>query len=68
MIVSDRGASTDFAEHQGLGQHTRGLLELFDLAWRTASEAIDEDTDWLLGEAARRSRPAVLLVNQEFDQ
>ncbi|MCP4900256.1 MAG: sulfopyruvate decarboxylase subunit alpha [bacterium] len=68
MVVSDRGAETDFPEHQGLGSRTRGLLDLFDIPWRTAGENLDADSDWLLGKAAKMSRPAVLLVDKEFDR
>lgn len=68
MMVSDRGAPTDYPEHQDLGRRARGLLDLFDLPWRTASEHIDKDSEWLLGESVRKSRPSVLLVDKEFDR
>ena len=68
LVVSDRGAATDYEEHRILGQRTRKLLELFDIPWRMAVIGGEEaDARWLVMAAQEGSRPAVLLVEKEAD-
>ena len=68
MLITDRGAPTDFEEHRILGQRTRALLDLFTIPWRVAA-AGDEDDEaaWLVGTADRVGGPAVLLVGKGAD-
>lgn len=68
MLVSDRGAENDFEEHRILGQRTRALLDLFQVPWREAGSAgEDEEAAWLVATSQRRGGPAVLLVGPGRD-
>jgi len=68
MLVSDRGAPTDYEEHRVLGQRTRALLDLFGVPWREArSGEEDADASWLVSASERDGRPAALLVGKEAD-
>jgi len=68
ILVSDRGADTDYEEHRNLGQRTRGLLDLFDIPWRLARVGEEEDdAAWVVRKATEHARPAVLLVPKEAD-
>jgi sulfopyruvate decarboxylase TPP-binding subunit len=68
MLVSDRGAPTDYEEHRILGQGTRQLLDLFQIPWREArAGAEDADARWLADTAVGERKPAVLLVGKETD-
>ena len=69
MVVSDRGTSGDFEEHQVLGQRTRKLLDLFGIRWRDAARGAEEaDAAWLTKSALESRRPAVLLVGKDADR
>lgn len=66
MLVSDRGADSDFEEHRFLGQRTRALLDLFAIPWQEGVKGREgEDMEWLVTTATEASRPAVLLVGPE---
>jgi sulfopyruvate decarboxylase TPP-binding subunit len=68
MLVSDRGAPTDYEEHRILGQATRQLLDLFAIPWRDARVGNeDDDARWLAETASRERKPAVLLIAKEAD-
>ena len=68
MLVSDRGAPSDFEEHRVLGQRTRGLLDLFAIPWREARAGEEQaDASWVVGVSEREGRPAVLLVGKKAD-
>jgi len=68
MLVSDRGADTDYEEHRILGSRVRRLLTLFDIPWRDArAGAEDDDARWLVETSERDGGPAVLLVGKEAD-
>lgn len=68
MLVSDRGADTDFEEHRILGRRTRGLLDMFGIPWREARAGGEiEDARWLVGTARGDRGPAVLLVAKGVD-
>jgi sulfopyruvate decarboxylase alpha subunit len=68
MLVSDRGAPTDYEEHRILGQRTRQLLDLFGVPWREAHAGGHEaEARWLVETAERERKPAVLLVGKEAD-
>lgn len=68
MVVSDRGAASDYEEHRILGQRTRKLLDLFEIPWRlSGTGGEDADARWLVLAARESSRPAVLLVEKEAD-
>lgn len=68
MVVSDRGADTDFEEHRILGQRTRRLLDLFGIPWRESRAGCErEDALWVVGTARERRAPAVLLVAKGAD-
>jgi sulfopyruvate decarboxylase subunit alpha len=68
LVVSDRGAPSDFEEHRVLGARTRELLTLFGIPWRDASAGAEsDDAEWLVATAERQRRPAVLLVAKEAD-
>ncbi|MEW6337020.1 MAG: sulfopyruvate decarboxylase subunit alpha [Acidobacteriota bacterium] len=68
MLVSDRGADTDFEEHRILGQRTRRLLDVFDIPWRESQAGGErEDALWVVGTARERRAPAVLLVARGTD-
>lgn len=68
MVVSDRGAITDYEEHRILGQRTRKLLDLFDIPWRLAVTGGETaDARWLVMASRESSRPAVLLVERDAD-
>lgn len=68
LLVSDRGAATDFEEHRILGQRTRQLLELFGIPWREATpgEHVAE-ARWLVETSESGGTPAVLLVGKGAD-
>jgi sulfopyruvate decarboxylase subunit alpha len=68
MLVSDRGAPSDYEEHRILGQRTRQLLDLFEIPWRVAQAGAEqEEAHWLVETAERERKPAVLLVPKEAD-
>jgi sulfopyruvate decarboxylase subunit alpha len=68
MLVSDRGAPTDFEEHRILGQRTRQLCDLFGVPWRVAERGDEtEAARWLAGTAVGQGTPAILLVGKEAD-
>jgi phosphonopyruvate decarboxylase len=68
MLVSDRGAPTDYEEHRILGQRTRQLLALFGIPWREARPGEDKvEAHWLLETSERERKPAVLLIGREAD-
>ncbi|MFI5166738.1 MAG: sulfopyruvate decarboxylase subunit alpha [Thermoanaerobaculales bacterium] len=68
LLVSDRGAPGDFAEHLVLGQRTRELLKLFGIPWREACRGgEDEDASWVVATAEQQGRPVALLVGKEAD-
>jgi sulfopyruvate decarboxylase subunit alpha len=68
MLVSDRGAPSDFEEHRILGQRARPLLDLFGVPWREAGKGKERaDARWLVETSERERRPAVLLVGREAD-
>jgi sulfopyruvate decarboxylase subunit alpha len=68
MLVSDRGAPSDYEEHRILGQRTRQLLDLFGIPWRAARPGGHEaEARWLVESADRALGPAVLLVGKEAD-
>lgn len=68
MIVSDRGAPTDYEEHRILGQRTRQLLDLFGIPWREARRGEHvEEARWLVETSERERKPVVLLVGKEAD-
>lgn len=69
MLVSDRGAPTDFEEHRILGQGTRALLDLFEIPWRDAQVGQEEkEAQWLLETSEKRGQPVVLLVGPGCDR
>lgn len=66
MLVSDRGAASDFEEHRFLGQRARALLDLFEIPWREGAPGEEASLARWLVAAAREARcPAVLLVGRE---
>ncbi len=66
MLVSDRGAASDFEEHRFLGQRTRALLDLFGIPWREGTAGQEaSDARWLVAAAAEGRGPTVLLVGPE---
>ncbi len=66
MLVSDRGAASDFEEHRYLGQRLRALLDLFAIPWRAGTAGNEvADCRWLVATAVEASRPAVLLLGPE---
>jgi phosphonopyruvate decarboxylase len=68
MIVSDRGAPTDYEEHRILGRHIRSLLDLFGIPWQVAALGQEEaEADWLVTTARSQGTVAVLLVGKETD-
>ncbi len=68
LLVSDRGAPSDFEEHRVLGQRARRLLDLFGVPWREASaERCDADARWLVEVSEAGGTPAVLLVGKGAD-
>ncbi len=68
MVISDRGAHTDYEEHRDLGGRTRKLLELFGVPWRVAAAGAEgADGAWVVDSARELGRPAVLLVPAEAD-
>ena len=68
MLVSDRGAPTDYEEHRILGQRTRSLLDVFEIPWRVAAPGQEEaDAAWLVATARSGGTVAVLLVGKEAD-
>jgi phosphonopyruvate decarboxylase len=68
LLVSDRGAPSDFEEHRVLGQRTRRLLDLFGIPWREASpEGFVADSRWLVEASEAGGTPAVLLVGKGAD-
>jgi phosphonopyruvate decarboxylase len=68
LLVSDRGAPTDFEEHRILGQRTRRLCDLFGVPWRVAEPGDEvESARWLVGTAVGQGTPAVVLVGKEAD-
>ncbi|HUK12452.1 MAG TPA: hypothetical protein VLW17_04045 [Thermoanaerobaculaceae bacterium] len=68
MLVSDRGAPSDYEEHRVLGQRTRALLELFGVPWREARAGEeDAEAEWLVSASERDRRPAALLVGKGAD-
>jgi phosphonopyruvate decarboxylase len=68
LVVSDRGAPSDFEEHRILGQRTRRLLDLFSIPWREAEAGAEvAEARWLVETAERRRTPAVLLVGKGMD-
>ena len=68
MVVSDRGAPTDYEEHRILGQNTRRLLDLFGIPWREARpDAYEAESRWLVETSDRERKPVVLLVGREGD-
>ncbi len=68
VLVSDRGAPSDFEEHRIIGQRTRQLLDLFALPWREARAGEErEDARWLVDASERERRPAALLVGKGAD-
>lgn len=68
MLVSDRGAPTDYEEHRILGARTRGMLDLFGIPWRAAAAGEEQtDAEWLVGTARTKGLVTVLLVSKEAD-
>lgn len=68
LLVSDRGAASDYEEHRILGQRTRELLELFDVPWQRAQSGREEaEARWVVETARERRTVAALLVGQEAD-
>ncbi len=68
LLVSDRGADTDFEEHRILGSRTRRLLTLFDVPWREARPGKEgQDAAWLVDSSERGGTVAVLLLRKETD-
>jgi sulfopyruvate decarboxylase subunit alpha len=68
LVVSDRGAPTDYEEHRILGQRTRQLLELFGIPWREAHRGQQvAEARWLVESSEAERKPAVLLVGKEAD-
>jgi phosphonopyruvate decarboxylase len=68
MLVSDRGAPSDFEEHRILGQRTRRLLDLFGIPWREAKPGEHTaEAGWLVETSEAAGSPAVLLVGKGAD-
>jgi sulfopyruvate decarboxylase TPP-binding subunit len=68
LVVSDRGAPTDYEEHRILGQCTRPMLDLFGIPWRDAEAGrLDDEARWLIETSEASGRPAVLLVGKGAD-
>jgi phosphonopyruvate decarboxylase len=68
MLVSDRGAPTDYEEHRVLGQRTRRLLDLFEIPWRDAAPGQHAvEARWLVETSEAGAKPAVLLVGEGAD-
>ena len=68
MLLSDRGAPTDFEEHHILGQRARLLLDLFGIPWREAKPGREgADARWLVGISESGGTPAALLIGKEAD-
>jgi sulfopyruvate decarboxylase subunit alpha len=68
LVVSDRGAATDYEEHRILGQRTRQLLDLFGVPWREAQKGQHvTEARWLVETSEAERKPAVLLIGREAD-
>ena len=68
LLVSDRGAPTDYEEHRILGQRTRRLLDLFEIPWRDAAPGQHAaEARWLVETSEAGAKPAVLLVGKGAD-
>jgi len=68
LLVSDRGAPTDYEEHRILGQRTRRLLDLFEIPWRDAVPGQHAaEAHWLVETSEAGAKPAVLLVGKGAD-
>jgi sulfopyruvate decarboxylase subunit alpha len=68
LVVSDRGAATDYEEHRILGQRTRQLLDLFGVPWREAQRGqYGAEARWLVETSEAEHKPAVLLIGKEAD-
>jgi sulfopyruvate decarboxylase subunit alpha len=68
MLVTDRGAPTDYEEHRVLGQRTRQLLDLFGIPWREARAGREKvEARWLVETSEKERGPVVLLVGKETD-
>jgi sulfopyruvate decarboxylase subunit alpha len=68
LVVSDRGAPTDYEEHRILGQRSRRLLDLFGIPWRQAEPRQHAaEARWLVDTSEAGGTPAVLLVGPGLD-
>ena len=68
MLISDRGAPSDFEEHRVLGQRARPLLDLFGIPWREAGKGKEKaDARWLIETSERERRPVALFAGKDAD-